>query len=244
MVIPIFPQALGLESGSRMNVAELVLHSGPVVQLVLLILVALSIFSWAIIFYKFSLLRKTKKGAASFLGLFRESGKITSAYKIAKRFNDCLPARILCIGYEDVAKNFIGSEKRIGNPSPDPSPISKAEFLENFSIALKKRKDSEMVKLEKYLTFLATTGSSAPFIGLFGTVWGIMSSFHSIGKMGSVNIAVVAPGISEALIATAVGLFAAIPAVAAYNYFLRQIKVLSLEMENFLEDILAMAKRS
>lgn len=226
-----------------MNVAELILHSGPVVQLVLLILITLSIFSWAIIFYKFSLLRKTKKESANFLGIFRESGKITSTYKMAKRFNHCLPARIFCAGYEDVIKD-LGPEKRIGNPSPDPSLLSKTEFLEDLSIALKKRKDSEMVKLEKYLTFLATTGSSAPFIGLFGTVWGIMSSFHSIGKMGSANIAVVAPGISEALIATAVGLFAAIPAVAAYNYFLRQIKVLSVEMENFLEDILTITKRS
>jgi biopolymer transport protein TolQ len=102
---------------------------------------------------------------------------------------------------------------------------------------------SELTKLEKALGFLATTGSTTPFIGLFGTVWGIMDAFRGIGMRGSATLAVVAPGISEALIATAAGLAAAIPAVVAYNYYINRIKVLSSEMENFSSELLNILKR-
>jgi len=100
------------------------------------------------------------------------------------------------------------------------------------------------VKLEKYLNFLATTGSTAPFIGLFGTVWGIMNAFHGIGSAGSASLAVVAPGIAEALIATAVGLAAAIPAVIAYNYYLSMSRKMIIEMEDFSEDLLELFTRT
>jgi biopolymer transport protein TolQ len=114
---------------------------------------------------------------------------------------------------------------------------------ENVSRALRRAMTQETHRLEKYLTFLATTGSTAPFIGLFGTVWGIMDSFHGIGKTGSASLAVVAPGISEALVATAIGLVAAIPAVVAYNHFLNKVNVLIGEMDNFSQEFLNIVQR-
>ena len=108
---------------------------------------------------------------------------------------------------------------------------------------MQKAKSRVTTNLERYLTFLATTGSTAPFIGLFGTVWGIMSAFHSIGTTGSANLATVAPGIAEALIATAVGLFAAIPAVIAYNFFIQRVRVVTKEMENFSTDLINTIER-
>jgi biopolymer transport protein TolQ len=115
--------------------------------------------------------------------------------------------------------------------------------LDNITRAMKRSHTAEITHLESLVPFLATTGSTAPFIGLFGTVWGIMIAFQDIGKMGSANLATVAPGISEALIATATGLAAAIPAVIAYNYFNSKIKVLDAEMESFTSDFLNIIKR-
>ena len=117
------------------------------------------------------------------------------------------------------------------------------DVLENIERALRRSSTNELTLLEKRVPFLATTGSSAPFIGLFGTVWGIMNSFLNIGAKGATNLAVVAPGISEALIATAVGLFAAIPAVIGYNYCASKIRLLHREMENFSSDFLNSVKR-
>jgi biopolymer transport protein TolQ len=116
--------------------------------------------------------------------------------------------------------------------------------IENVSRALRRATNSEITRLEKYLTFLATTGSTSPFIGLFGTVWGIMTAFEGIGKTGSASLAVVAPGIAEALIATAIGLVAAIPAVMAYNHFQHKIRVLVKEMDNFSTEFLNIVQRN
>ena len=116
--------------------------------------------------------------------------------------------------------------------------------IENVSRALRRATNSEITRLEKYLTFLATTGSTSPFIGLFGTVWGIMTAFEGIGKTGSASLAVVAPGIAEALIATAIGLVAAIPAVMAYNHFQNKIRVLINEMDSFSTEFLNIVQRN
>jgi len=116
--------------------------------------------------------------------------------------------------------------------------------VENVSRALRRATNSEITRLEKYLTFLATTGSTSPFIGLFGTVWGIMTAFEGIGRTGSASLAVVAPGIAEALIATAIGLVAAIPAVMAYNHFQHKIRVLIKEMDNFSTEFLNIVQRN
>ena len=127
----------------------------------------------------------------------------------------------------------------------DPSVIStEVGGIDNISRALRRATTSEITRLEKYTTFLATTGSTAPFIGLFGTVWGIMTAFKGIGETGSASLAVVAPGIAEALISTAIGLAAAIPAVMAYNYFVRRIRVLESEMESFSYDYLNIVRRN
>jgi biopolymer transport protein TolQ len=116
--------------------------------------------------------------------------------------------------------------------------------IDNIARALRRATNSEITRLEKYLTFLATTGSTAPFIGLFGTVWGIMTSFKGIGETGSASLAVVAPGIAEALIATAIGLVAAIPAVIGYNHFQYKIRVLIGEMDNFSTEYLNVVQRT
>ncbi len=117
------------------------------------------------------------------------------------------------------------------------------DTTESVGRALRRATTQETLRLEKYLTFLATTGSTAPFIGLFGTVWGIMGAFHGIGQTGSASLAVVAPGISEALIATAIGLAAAIPAVMGYNHFLNKVNVLIGEMDNFSQEFLNIVER-
>jgi biopolymer transport protein TolQ len=132
-----------------------------------------------------------------------------------------------------------------GNGASEGSALSTdLGGVENVSRALRRATNSEITRLEKYLTFLATTGSTSPFIGLFGTVWGIMTAFEGIGKTGSASLAVVAPGIAEALIATAIGLVAAIPAVMAYNHFQNKIRVLIKEMDNFSTEFLNIVQRN
>jgi biopolymer transport protein TolQ len=146
-------------------------------------------------------------------------------------------------GYRELTRLLKGSGGTSKSSQESSPPEIKAGGLENVGRALRKAQTQVITELESALTFLATTGSTAPFIGLFGTVWGIMGAFRNIGATGSANLATVAPGIAEALIATAVGLFAAIPAVVAYNYFLNWVKVLASEMENFSSDFLNIIER-
>ena len=145
-------------------------------------------------------------------------------------------------GYTELKKLMeTGGEQQID----DPSVIStEGGGIDNISRALRRATTSEITRLEKYTTFLATTGSTAPFIGLFGTVWGIMTAFKGIGESGSASLAVVAPGIAEALIATAIGLVAAIPAVMGYNHFQNKIRVVIAQMDNFSTEFLNIVQRS
>jgi biopolymer transport protein TolQ len=156
------------------------------------------------------------------------------------RFTDSPLAVLFSEGFSELKKLM---EK--GDEREDPEVISTdLGGIDNISRALRRATTSEITRLEKYLTFLATTGSTAPFIGLFGTVWGIMTAFKGIGETGSASLAVVAPGIAEALIATAVGLVAAIPAVMGYNHFQHKIKVLISEMDSFSTEYLNIVQRS
>lgn len=232
---------LGAEGSSRGGILELVLEAGPVVKLVLLILAFLSIFTWAIIFFKFRAIRKARAESRQFLDVFWESKKLDSIYETSEELSLSPVAAVFKAGYQELIRlkkaNPAGSSSARESLGPEPGGLG------NISRAMQKATMSEINLLERFLTFLATTGSAAPFIGLFGTVWGIMDSFRSIGVMGSANLTVVAPGISEALIATAMGLFAAIPAVMAYNFFVNRIKTLVNEMDIFSSEFLNIVER-
>ncbi len=202
------------------TVLTLILKAGPVVKLVLLILLFFSIISWAIIFYKFRLLSKIKKESEEFQKAFLKSKHWDALYQSTKRLTlSPLP-------------NLFRAAYSIEDANRDE--------LRN---TLKRIETMEATRIERYLSFLATTGATTPFIGLFGTVWGIMNSFMGIGRIGAASLAVVAPGIAEALIATAAGLAAAIPAVVAYNYYLSRIRRNIITMEDFSQELIDFCMR-
>ncbi len=239
----LFPTGMG--SGFRGSVVDLILYSGPVVKSVLVILLFFSILSWAIIFSKFLLIRRADKESREFLRIFWEGKQLSSIFADSKRLRYSPTAEVFRAGYVELnklsqAKSNPESSRRVSDPTALNIELS---GVDNISRAMRQATTSELTKLERALGFLATTGSTTPFIGLFGTVWGIMDAFRGIGVRGSATLAVVAPGISEALIATAAGLAAAIPAVVAYNYFINRIKVLSGEMENFSAELLNIVRR-
>lgn len=210
---------------------SLLKNASIVVKGVMILLALMSIFGWYIIGYKVLYVRRASSETEKFVDSFWRSRDIDMIYKNAQALSHSPVSQMFLAGYTELAK-ITGDGQ--GGASGD---------LENVRRALRKAQGTETTKLESMISFLATTGSAAPFIGLFGTVWGIMNSFKEIGAMKSASIAVVAPGIAEALIATAIGLVAAIPAVMAYNYFVRRIRVLVSEMETFEQDYLNIIRR-
>ncbi len=218
---------------------ELVFNAGPVVKLVLLILVYFSLVSWAIIFYKASIIQKAIKESDRFLDFFWTKKRFDLVGQGIKEFSNSPIANLFREGYHEMLQ-----VKKKSSDSAEPGDFSqRMDTTEMVGRALRRATTQETQRLEKYLTFLATTGSTAPFIGLFGTVWGIMDAFHGIGTTGSASLAVVAPGISEALVATAIGLAAAIPAVMGYNHFLNKVNILIGEMDNFSQEFLNIVER-
>ncbi len=216
-----------------MNYLKLILDADIIVKLVLLVLLFFSVFSWAIIFFK----RKTLKSAAiqsqKFMKVFQKSKNLTDVYDAAKRYKASPLAALFRSGYREL--------RHLNQSNPEPT-ITPAKF-ESLTRVLTKASNNEISKLEKMMSFLATTGSVTPFIGLFGTVWGIMAAFNRIAVMRSASLDTVAPGIAEALIATAAGLFAAIPAVIAYNHYLHKIKDLITEIDDFSFEFLNIVER-
>jgi biopolymer transport protein TolQ len=218
---------------------DLVLQAGPVVQLVLLVLVYFSLVSWAIIFYKFTIVQKAIKQSDRFLDFFWSKKRFDVVGQGIKDFAHSPLATLFREGYHEMLQ----LKKKSAVPADSADFSTKMDTTEIVGRALRRATTQETHRLEKYLTFLATTGATAPFIGLFGTVWGIMDAFHGIGQTGSAALAVVAPGISEALVATAIGLAAAIPAVMGYNHFLNKVNVLIGEMDNFSQEFLNIVER-
>lgn len=194
---------------------QLILQAGLVVKGVLIILLFFSVVSWAIIFFKQRYFSKANKESEQFLRAFRTSRDVKSLYQATRSLTISPIANLFRSVYTDEVRKDKSETKRL----------------------LKRYGALESAKLEKYLNFLATTGSTTPFIGLFGTVWGIMNSFRNIGVSGAASLAIVAPGIAESLIATAAGLAAAIPAVIAYNYYLSMARRMIIEMEDFSEEL-------
>jgi biopolymer transport protein TolQ len=207
--------------------------AGLMVKFVLLVLLVFSVASWAIILYKLKFLGRVEKETAKFAELFWESGNFGTIASSTKNYPATPLARLFEAAYGELA-----SAKRVeGASAGEGLKVYPAE-VDRFTRILKKTSNVEKARMEYAVNFLATAGNTAPFIGLFGTVWGIMGSFRSIGLKGAANLAVVAPGISEALVATAIGLFVAIPSVIAYNHVLSRIDRLSTEMDNFSSDLL------
>jgi biopolymer transport protein TolQ len=220
-----------------MDYVEIVLNAGPVVGAVLLLLLAASVASWAIILKKWLALRKAQEESAKFLETFWQSKRLDAIYQAAEALPASPIAAVFRTGYVELSKV---TARQKGSEAAMSEQLG---GIENVERALKRAAASEVTHLEAQIPFLGTTASAAPFVGLFGTVWGIMRAFHDIYRMGNANLATVAKPISEALIATAVGLFAAIPAVVAYNYFVSKIRVLDSEMTNFSNDFLNIVRR-
>lgn len=216
-----------------MNFLKLILQGSIVVQLVLLVLIFFSVFSWAVIFFKRNTLKAASSQSKKFLSVFKKSRDLLEVNKAAKKYKASPLAALFQAGYKDL------SYHAKSNPNPELTSAN----LESLNRALLKASNKEISRLEHMMSFLATTGSVTPFIGLFGTVWGIMDAFIEIAKLKSAALVTVAPGIAEALIATALGLFAAIPAVIAYNYFLHRIKNVASEMEDFSIEFLIISER-
>ena len=236
-VIHVFVAQTG--SVTEISFWDMIIHSGPLVFSVLVLLVLASVGSWAIIAYKGLLLRKAQSQSIAFLETFWQSKRLDEIYGVSEQYQRSPIAQVFRAGYVELAKvkQRAQSKDEKGNmrESLDPS--------DNIERALRRAATAELTHLESLVPFLATTGATAPFVGLFGTVIGIMKAFRDIGNVGSANLATVAPGIAEALIATAAGLFAAIPAVVAFNYFNTRTRVLSSEMENFSSDFMNIVRR-
>jgi biopolymer transport protein TolQ len=221
------------------DIFEMVVNAGPMVKFVLLLLFFFSLTSWTIVFMKLRLLKRFKQENEEFLELFSSSREISRVYLDTKAFEFSPLAKIFRIGYAE----FTRSKAIQGNPDDGTVSQVPQTVVENVQRAARKTLSIQSGRLERGLTFLATTGNTCPFIGLFGTVWGIMTSFRSIGLKGSATLGVVAPGIAEALIATAAGLAAAIPAVVAFNYFNRRVRASQIEMGNFISDFTNLLER-
>jgi biopolymer transport protein TolQ len=218
------------------GVAELVFSAGPVAKLILLLLAVFSVICWALIVEKWWEFRKIRRESLRFRQIFREARRFSVVYAAAKKHRDSPLAQLYVSAGQELVTAY-GNAEIVDHVLDDADEGLPAERLEASSRALRRAGSSEVARMERYLPFLATVASSA-FIGLFGTVWGIMTAFQGIGQQGSANLAVVAPGISEALIATAAGLGAAIPAVMGYNFFVNRTKHWAMEMEGFTLDLL------
>ena len=218
---------------------ELILEAGLVVKMVLLVLLYFSVVSWAIIFYKFRVIHRATRDSERFLEFFWSKKRFDAIAQGLKEYSGSPLTVLFREGFQEIMK---GKRRPAGDD--DETLTTELSGTESVARTLRRATTVETQRLEKFLTFLATTGSTAPFIGLFGTVWGIMDSFRGIGKTGSASLAVVAPGISEALVATAIGLVAAIPAVVAYNHFVNKVNVLTGEMDNFSQEFLNIVERT
>jgi biopolymer transport protein TolQ len=219
------------------GVAGLVVHSGWVARTVLVILLIFSLLSWAIILYKGARLHSARVQSETFLAVFRKSSKFSEVNSICPQLKASPLVGVFQAGYLEVNQQVRG-----GGATGAARPVVRS--LESLSRSLARAATVETTRLERRLSFLATTASVTPFIGLFGTVWGIMDAFGEIGRMGSSSLTVVAPGISEALVTTAMGLAAAIPAAVFYNTFNSRVRVLSSMMDDFALEFLNIVERN
>ena len=216
------------------EVWQLLTNTGPVARVVLLMLLGFSILSWAIILRKFRTFRAARRESLEFLKVFRQSKKLSEIRAFCRSLKESPLPEVFQSGYREIESQASTSE----NPGKP-----RIRSLEAVRRALQIGASTELSRLEEWLVWLATTGGVTPFVGLFGTVWGIIDAFHGLATAGTATLHSVAPGIAEALITTAAGLFAAIPAVIAYNIFLQRIKEFGAQMDDFALEFLNMTER-
>ncbi len=226
----------------QQSLVSIVFGASPVVQLVLLLLLVFSVGSLGVILFKFRQLRLARRQSERFLEIFWEAKNLAGINNASSELKQSPVAHVFRSGYQELQRLTRTSSKRSGTSSEN---VESTELggIENVERAMRRATTQEVTRLEKALTFLATTASTAPFVGLFGTVWGVMTAFRGLTTAQTSSIQAVAPGIAEALIATAVGLAAAIPAVVAFNHFAREVRVLTADMENFSAEFLNIAER-
>ena len=243
-------QGGGLSGGLGTNPLQLIADSGLVAKIVLLLLSLMSVFCWAIIFYKLWTFRRADRQSGSFLEVFRRSNKFPEVQSVCRSLGDSPLVGLFQAGYAELStqlRQSPASEDAANAPVGNPRAGAARPMLKSLTAvdrALMRASTVEMTKLESRIAFLATTASIAPFVGLFGTVWGIMEAFLAIGEQGSTSLGVVAPGIAEALITTAAGLAAAIPGVIAYNQLSHRVKQFASQMDDFAMEFLNIAERN
>jgi len=226
-------------ANETLGIFQMISGAGPMVKLVLLTLLFFSITSWTIIILKFRTIRRAHRESIIFVETFWKSKNLSDAYSLSKELSFSSIGKVFRTAYGELKKL---SSAGIGVTGDDGNAMG-GSGVDNIRRTLRRATSQEVTRLMQLTPFLATAGSTAPFIGLFGTVWGIMNSFQGIANKGSANLAVVAPGIAEALIATAVGLMVAIPSVIAYNYFSQRIRIIEVELNNFSADFLNIVER-
>ena len=219
---------------SQGEVWQLLSSTGFVARIVLLILLTFSVLSWAIILQKYRNFKAAGRESREFLQAFRQSKKLSEIRAFCRTLKISPLPEVFQSGYREIESQAVMTE----NPGKP-----RIRSLEAVRRALQIGASTELGRLEKWLTWLATTGNVTPFIGLFGTVWGIIDAFHGMGTAGTASLRSVAPGISEALITTAAGLFAAIPAVIAYNLYLQRVREFGTQMDDFSLEFLNMTER-
>ena len=213
------------------SVWNAILSAGPIVQLVLVFLVIMSVICWALIWFKWNQLKKAQQENEKFIEKAQKRKAEQLALDAEDLWNSTPLARVFLVGYQ-----------RFRELTQEHSGIDLASAMDMTEKEMLRRIRVELGLFESHLSVLASTGSVAPFIGLFGTVWGILGSFQKIAVMGSASLAVVAPGIAEALVATAIGLFAAIPATLFYNHFITKIRAIEVEMSDWAGEFLILIK--
>jgi biopolymer transport protein TolQ len=219
-----------VQAGDSPSIFALIWDADFIVKSVLLVLLFMSMACWAIILQKFFRLWSAASQSRRFLELFWSSKRLDAVYEKCGAYRKSPVAEVFRAGYQELAKI-------------QAAQGDKADATDNLTRTLRRATAAQGTQLERYINFLGTTGATAPFIGLFGTVWGILRAFQKLGTAGQATIDVVGPDIAHALIATAVGLAAAIPAVIAFNYFNSSLRVLHTEMDNFSADFLNIVKR-
>lgn len=233
-----------LPAAQASDVLSLVARSGPVAKVVLALLLVFSVLSWAIVLLKWLEFARARKQTASFLEVFRRSAKFSEVQAVCRTLTQSPLVSLFQAGYAEINAQLRGQPAADETRPPTTQARPTLRSLDSVDRALLRAASGEVTRLERRVPFLATTASITPFIGLFGTVWGIMTSFQSIAATGATNLSVVAPGIAEALIATAAGLFAAIPAVYFFNRFTHQVKLLATEMDDFSLEFLNICGRN
>jgi biopolymer transport protein TolQ len=235
------------EEGFGMDVLGLVVRSSLPSQIVLLILVGFSVASWAVIFLKLRQFQTVQRQTTTFIEVFRRSSKFSDVQSVCKSLAQSPLAGVFQAGYAELnaqLRNTEGETNGQRSSSNDPARRPALQSFEALDRTLLRASSMEMAKLERRVPFLATTASITPFIGLLGTVWGIIIAFQGIGETGSTDLAVVAPGIAEALVATAAGLFAAIPAVYFYNHLTQRVGSMFSALDDFSLEFLNIAEKN